>query len=807
MDAKIIPERQTYAGLFMVALATLMYEILLTRIFSVTMFYHFAFVAVSLAMFGMSAGAILVYLFPDYFIQGRVKYHLALSSLLFAVSIVVSFLTHLSVPFAIHKSIAGMYSIVLTYTVLSVPFTLSGICVCLALTRFPLQVGELYAADLAGAAAGCVAVIYALNTTDGPTAVIIAAFLASVGAVLFACETDSEKVRRGTLVCSLLLAAFAAVNGFLAVKQSPLLQLMWVKGAFEPPALYEKWNSFSRIRVSGDPNTPQEPFHCGFSLTCPSAPKVRELSIEIDAHELTILTGFNGNLNDFEYLKHDVMNLAHHMRSNAKVLFIGVGGGRDILSALVFGQKSVLGIDINENIIDTAFKTFGDFTGHLDRNPRVTIINDEARSYIARSKDRFDIIQASGIFTWVATPVGAFVLTENTLYTVEAWKIFLNHLNPNGVLSFSHWYVRNMPGEMYKLASLACASLTQLGIENPRKNIIVVRHMPERAVYGQDRGVGTILVSKEPFSDNDLDTIEEVAGRMHFDVVLSPRVSLDSTFAAVASGKDADRLAANLPINITAPTDDRPFFFYMLRLRNILNRELWEREEIIFDMKAVVVLGALLVAVVMLTFLYIIVPLTLTIGRTPLKEALPLFIFFACIGLGFMLVEISQVQRLIIFLGHPTYSLSVVLFTLLLSGGLGSYSTQKTDNSNTRGSAVIRLLLLVCTLFIFGKLTPYAISMFEGSVTAYRILVATLMLFPLGLFMGMAFPLGMKVASSQSASLTPWLWGINGATSVCASVLAVAIALSSGISTSFWAGFSCYVVAFIAFVWASGREG
>jgi len=191
--------KQTYAGLFMVTLATLMYEILLTRIFSVTMWYHFAFVAISIAMFGMTVGAIFVYLFPNYFTRERVMYHLALSSLFFAISIVISFLTHLSIPFnpiVIHKSIVWLYSIVLTYLVISVPFIFSGICVCLALTKFTGQVSKLYAADLAGGAIGCILLIYMLDITDGPTGVIVVAFFASIGAVFFASATDLYKLRR-----------------------------------------------------------------------------------------------------------------------------------------------------------------------------------------------------------------------------------------------------------------------------------------------------------------------------------------------------------------------------------------------------------------------------------------------------------------------------------------------------------------------------------------------------------------------------------------------------------------------------------
>jgi hypothetical protein len=421
--------------------------------------------------------------------------------------------------------------------------------------------------------------------------------------------------------------------------------------------------------------------------------------------------------------------------------------------------------------------------------------------------DTFDIIQVSLIDSWAATAAGAFVLTENSLYTVEAWKIFLDHLNPNGVLTFSRWYFRDSPGEMYRLTSLASASLTQLGVDNPRKHIVIVRHMRREDGRDTPDGIGTILVSIEPFSDKDLDTIEQITNEMQFDLVLSPRFSLDSTFATIASGKDLDIFTARFPLNISAPTDDSPFFFHMLRLRDIFDQELWDQGMMSFNMKAVYVLGALLITVGGLTILCIFVPLILTTKKATLRGAVPLFIFFATIGFGFMLVEISQMQRLIIFLGHPTYGLSVVLFALLLSSGLGSYSTQKISYLGMKSSAIVRLFFLLCVIFLFGKLTPYAISISQGAMTMRRVLVAIVLLFPMGLFMGMAFPLGMKIASTKSASITPWLWGINGATSVCASVLAVVIALSLGISTVFWAGFSCYVVAFIAFVWGSRGKG
>jgi hypothetical protein len=809
MNPVVMVRKNTYVGLFMVTLATLMYEILLTRIFSVTMWYHLAFVAISIAMFGMTVGAILVYLFPNYFKQERAKHHLALSSLLFSITTIISFLTHLSIPGVMSSprwilSIVGLYSLALTYVAISIPFIFSGICVCLALTKFPRQVSKLYATDLAGAAIGCILIIFSLRMTDGPTAVFVVALLASIGSVSFLADVHSRRLKRSASIISIFLLIFVIVNTVLVNKQFPLIRLMWVKGQIESKPLYEKWNSFSRITVSGDPNKLTKPFGWSLSSLYPSDRNVRQLNMTIDAAAYTVLTAFDGDLNDLEYLKYDVTNLAHYIRPDSKVLIIGTGGGRDILSALVFNQRSVLGVEINGDINNAVNKRFGNFTGHLDKNPRVTFITDEARSYIARQQENYDIIQASLIDTWAATASGAFVLTENSLYTVEAWKIFLENLTPNGILTFSRWYFPKRPAEIYRLTSLASASLTQLGLENPRDHIIIVRHMCSPDMMGRPIGVGTILVSRDPFSDKDLDIIEEISNQMQFDLVLSPRFSLDSIFETIASGKDLNRFVASFPLDISPPTDNSPFFFHTLRLGDIFNTKLWRQGEVRHNVLAVFILGSLLIIILVLTFLCIIVPLMLTSRKVTLKGASPLFLFFACIGLGFMLVEISQMQRLIVFLGHPTYSLSVVLFALLLSSGLGSYLTQKIGNSGILHSAVVRLFLLLCILIIFGILTPYIINVFQGSTTMSRISVATLILFPLGLFMGMPFPLGMKIASSKLASVTPWLWGINGATSVCASVLAVTIALSSSISTTFWAGFSCYVIAFIAFIW-SGR--
>jgi hypothetical protein len=251
------PSRLTYVGLSLVALATLTHQILLTRIFSVTMWYHFAFVAISIAMFGMTAGALLVYVLRPWFPARLLKTHLATAALVYSVLIVLSFLTQLSVPFLIHRSVVAAYAMAFTVVVVSVPFVVSGVCVSLALTQFGKKVSGLYAADLAGAALGCLVVLGLLRITDAPTAVILVAAIAGLGSVAFAIDAGRPLLRRWAIGVTLVLGLGAAVHTAFVWRQFPILRILYIKGQLEARPLYEKWNSYSRVRVNGDVNQPE----------------------------------------------------------------------------------------------------------------------------------------------------------------------------------------------------------------------------------------------------------------------------------------------------------------------------------------------------------------------------------------------------------------------------------------------------------------------------------------------------------------------------------------------------------------------
>ena len=798
-----IAKKHSFAGLFMITLATLMYEILLTRIFSATVFYHFAFVALSIALFGMTVGALLVYLLPERFAPRDVQRQLAIYSLAFAVSILASFLLHLAIPLVLTSTVSAILTVTIKYLVISVPFVFSGICVSLALTRFPGQVSRLYAADLIGSSVGCLAVLIALTLMDAPTAVVLVAVLAAVGAGFFAAEFNARSLQRWSWMFAAGSLLLATVNtGMARAGGASLLRLRWVKFAREGELLHERWNSFSRITVEGDRTQPHAPFGWGLSSRYPKGYEIPQLKLTIDGLAGTVLTKFDGDFSTVDYLRFDVTNLAHGVRPNARCLVVGVGGGRDILSALYFNQKSVTGVELNRDTLDTVNEQFGDFTGHLDRDPRVRFVNDEARAFVARQGEKFDIIQASLTDTWAATAAGAFVLSENNLYTVEAFDTFLEHLTPRGVLTVSRWYQEGLPAEAYRLTALAMQALRDRGVADPRKHIFLATQMlprsPNWMMTGDvPEGVGTsnILVSNEPFSDADLDRLEQITSEMNFRVTLSPRSSPDAVLTKMATVSDLDAFADAYPLDISPPHDDRPFFFYLFRVSDFAS---WSKGQGMNDPNrlAMLTLALLLGVVSVLTAICIVLPLWLKARRGALTGSLPLVLFFGCIGFGFMTLEIAQMQRLNIFLGHPTYGLSVVLFSLLLSSGLGSYTTQNLD---LRGG-LRRMAWLLAVLAAVGVLTPVITHALEATPLPLHILLSVILLFPMGFFLGMAFPIGMKAAQQRASELTPWFWGINGATSVCASVLAIIIAINFGVAVTFWTGTLFYVVALLAYM-------
>jgi spermidine synthase len=770
----------TYAGLFAVTLTTLMYEIGLTRIFSVTMWYHFAFVAISVALFGMTVGALIVHYFPRRFPDEKLRVLLYRYTLLFAVAIPPCFVTQLSLPFTPRATAVGVWSVLATCLVISVPFVFSGIVVALALTRFPARVNRLYAADLIGAAVGCVALVLLLQWFDGPSAVIAVAAIAAAGAGLFALDAGSRGGVWLAVIAMVVFGGFAAFNAYTARNGEAFLRIIWAKEARETKHVEERWNAFSRVVVDG---TRQQPVGIVIDGTAGTA-------VPPDTPQHAAV------------LRGQLSNLTHYIRKDGDVFVIGSGGGTDVRSALVFDQKSVTAAEINPLVLHFANDVFGDYTGNMDEDPRVKFVNSEARSYLARNDEQYDIMQISLIDTWAAQGAGAFALSENALYTTEAWELFFDRLKPDGVLTVTRFYQfpgADQPLELYRTIALASQALTNRGVENPRDHIVAYRQpVPSLGV-----SVATVLVSPEPISAADRATLAAQAERRDFTPVLTDTEAIDPYFAELVRPGGPGPVLDEIPEDVSPPTDDRPFFFQMADLDTFLQGEGFQDTVVT---RPVLVLGLLAIAVLVLAFCFIVVPLLFTTKRAEHRGMGTFYLYFTAIGLAFLIVEISQLQRLSIFLGNPTYSLAVVLFSVLLFSGLGSMATERFVHTEQPRTFVIPLLALLAVVLVFGLVTPGIFEANEGATTPARVALAIALLAPISLGMGMPFVIGMRAAAGRPGTPTAFLWGINGAASVCASVFGVVIAVFFGISTAFWTGAAVYAVAALSMFFISRAQ-
>ncbi|MEH2623203.1 SAM-dependent methyltransferase [Bradyrhizobium sp. AZCC 1719] len=779
-----IPGRY-YLAIFALASATLSYQILITRFFSVMLYYHFAFAAISLAMLGLTRGAIEVYGKPERYAPERVGVEFAHHASWFAIGSVGAMLVFLCAPLVVP---AAYVPIVLALAILAFisPFTEGGVCITLLLTRLPYRGGWLYASDLLGAAVGCLGVIFILLVIDPVSATLWIGALAAAAGWMVVRNGDDVRTLRLSGTIAVVLAVVAAAHTSLALTGSSHLGVVWAKGDQQSGTLFERWNTYSRIRVR--PLGEIEPF--GWGLARESNVKIDQHYLDIDADAGTPITRFDGDLSKLSYLKDDVINGAYLVQQPDDVAVVGVGGGRDILSGLLFGAKRIRGIEINPAIFEVLTDKFADFSGHLDRQPGVSLVNAEARSYINHSSDRYDLVQISLIDTWAATAAGGLTLTENRLYTVEAWDDFYRALKPGGILSVSRWYDPKFHrGEFYRLVSIAASALQRKGAPAAELS----RHVIALNVGN----IVTVITRPDAFTDGQWQAARERLQAQGFKILLGPDVKFDSVTSVLLSGKADAAYFDSLPENIAPSTDDNPFFFFTSRLGDFVNIQ---SPGALQNNAAISVTVVLIIIALCACGYYIVLPFFRLARRMPLSTLAPPVGYFSAIGMGFMLIEISQMQRLMVFLGHPVYGLSVVLFTILLFSGIGS----ATVGARPRATFV-RIAALLTTLVAAGLLTPFVTEWARSEPTDMRILISVLLLAPPAFCMGMMFPLGLSIWR-RHADLLPFFWSTNGITSMLASVLGMALSIQFGIAKTYALGLCFYVVCAIVVVarrWAN----
>ena len=551
--------------------------------------------------------------------------------------------------------------------------------------------------------------------------------------------------------------------------------------------LAEIWNSHSHLIV-------RKPFKgAPFSWGAPRIDRslrMDQVNMQIDGDAMTVATRWNGNQDLLQWTLSDVTSAVFQLRKGS-VAILGPGGGRDILSALATRSAPIDAIEVNKSIINEMQNSLSDFSS-LGNHADVRWIHSDARSFLARKQSRYDIIQMSLVDTWAATGAGAFTHTEAGLYTVEAWKTIWESLTTNGMFSVSRWAYMNRPEELSRLVGLAIATLLELGISSPADHMLVLR----------GRNVATLIVSRSPLNKLDYQKIDRIVLDYGFKKIVLNGQSNDSDFLELLlTSKDLNQLHINLRdsrYDFLPPTDDRPYFFNQLRpwvvvstlfqvgggLISYGNRIAW----------SVIALLTLISLIFLITLVF--VPL-LRSGRTRIPKPIlaPSLLYFSSLGLGFMLIQVSLIQRLSVFIGHPTHALSLVLFSMILFTGAGAYISDSISARQKSSQPLLFPLLVSMVLLILIILMPKIFLQFAGSSLFLRGLISVLIVLSVALPIGICFPFGMRIIKERACQSMAWMWAINGASSVLGSTLAIVLSVSLGIGATMLSASGIYVLA------------
>jgi hypothetical protein len=784
------------SGLFLTTLATLALETLDTRLLSVLTWYHLSFFAVSVAMLGMAAGAVTVYLGRDRFEDERARNALVAYARAFAISIPLAHLVNVSVPLVNEVSTNGVLAVFITSVALAAPFYLSGVVVTIALTRIPGAIGTVYAVDLLGASLGSLLVVPLLATDNITTAIVLTGALAALGALSFERWLGRPLVGV-TAMLVVALGTLAAVNGSV---RSPV-RIAFPKGEYRPTAAIHKeyWTIHGQV-VQYRREVGQPPIWSAISPPT-GWPLTGSTLLLVDGHAGTRMTAWDGDPAKLDWTRRDITSLPYHIRRHGKAAVIGVGGGRDVLTAIAAGSTEVQGIEINSAFTELLSGSGRDYAKIVGR-PGVEIVHDEARSFLTRSPRRYDVIQMSLIDTWAATGAGAFTLSENGLYTVEAWQVYLSRLRARGVLSVSRFFAEADASETSRLMALGTAALLRSGTRRPEQNLALMS-------LGN---LATLLVSNQPLSPQDLGRLRHSAAEYRFRPLLMPggsgNVPLLERIARCRSESEIRDVVKDERFDYTPSTDERPYFFNLLKPSQLLHAGALRTEQagvISGNLTATVTLGILLLVVTVLVLAVIIGPLARS-GYRPLvpRQFGAGVVYFGLIGAGFMLTQIGFMQRFSVYLGHPTYAVVIVLFSMILASGAGSALSDRIGVEHGSKAAVVMPVATALVLLAVALLIPLVTERTVEHGLAIRALLTCALVVPLSAMLGTFFPFGMRLLGRLSPQATAWMWGINGATGVLASVIAVAISMWSGIRTNFFVALTAYALVALP-AWLLGR--
>lgn len=828
-DSRLRARAALYIGIFFTSLALITLEVTLTRVFSVMIWNHFSFMAISVALLGFSLAGLFFFFFPIT-LRLPTAALLVIGTLgflggLFAVGYYIVASPHIADNLhAAHTQVRGaaLYLIYL-FALLVVPFFFCGFVVSAAIVKEARDVGRIYAANLIGSGAACLVVIGSLNFLGAARTFLLVFAIALLTLVCYAWNRRRLWITGLIGIPAIVLAGYtvyqiATIPPTLAIVQP--LRLLNKRMDATGTTQLRKWNSFSCVDFYA--KEPYEGFW-GLKREVYDGPLPQNLGVLIDSWALTTVVNLTDDLIEskvFDYVPSSLPFALLEGRQQApEVLIIGSGGGIDVLTARHHGAGPITAVEINPLIVEGALRHYPElrdlnrhegFDGWTNRSvyelPDVEVHVAEGRNFVDRTERRFDLIMIPGVDTATGTEAGNFSFSENYLYTVDAMSAYLDKLEQDGLLYVLRFKVTKQPSEMLRLTAIAEEALRRQGVADPRKRMLV---------YHSNVHVFACLVVKNgaDFTAEELTRAhQKLEQELKCKVLFSPGQPAEQNEThfhqyLASSGQDREKFLAGYPYRVRPVTDDQPFFFNFTRIQDIFHptREGEKGNIHLLYYVGQTVLYYCFLGVLALGLVFIVLPLLkFAVTRTPIPGRWRFVGYFLALGFAYIVIEIILMQKFVFFLGYPVYAMTVILFSLLTFSGLGSLVTARMRSG--LAVAIVFLLLLgaqAAIILLFDRVTAATFSY----PLLGRIGVAVAITGPLGFLMGMPFPLGIRYVATHARPLLPWIWALNGYASVLGSVSAVILAIQVGFTYVLFAGIGVYALAFLLLASLHRTEG
>lgn len=765
-------------SLFIFSICLLAVQISFTKFFSIVMWYHFGYMIISVAMLGFSVSGVFLSM------SGRFSDRFSFSGLIFSSSVVtfLSYILMTRIAFTPRDLIfegVGLFSLFAVVVLLFTPFFLFGLTIGWILRERKKKIGSYYSVNMVGSAVGALVFILIFNTFNGQIAIPLIVFMMAVAAVV---SSVNLKERVPALILCVVIFPSLFFPSFFPM-EPPGDKILGLVKDRKSDVVYTGWSALSKVDMIKDPDRSIYPSIglWGISKVYKEQGKINpeRTGVVIDSWAYTSIMKYPQDLTFYDFMPTTmVYNLGQKIN---KSLHIGAGGGMDLLAAKHYGVEDITGIEINPVIVHAVQNEFKEYSGGIYSGDieGIKIVVDEGRNFIESSDDTYDVIQLSGVDTFSSTHAGAFALSENNLYTIEAFKSYFEKLNENGYFTMTSWFAPDENGKprfSLRLLNIARQALSEMNID------------PKNSVMFMVSDVYTLLIIKK----GDVTQEETVFGQNYiagnrFSPLIVPgrKFNEDNIFERFlfADDKRSEELIDEYPYLVSAPTDDKPFFFELRKLETlfsgtnagVLPLNIFSGQTILF---------AILFIVLVLGMMFILSPLYVLKKQNRKELASHNMLYFALIGLGYMFVEIVLTQKLVLYLGHPSFSLSIALFSILLFSGLGSFFNDFKFLEKRTNLIILAGLLLLVIFF----LSP-VLSATLGAPFIVRVIITLAVLAPLSFFMGTAFPAAARRVKEKEL---PFLWGINGFFSVIASVTAIIISINMGFTFVFYIAFICY---------------